>query len=185
VKGGIARGRRLAGKGAESFLAPTASVGHPSKHLVSHLVRGSWRVPCARQSAARALLRAPSGPAHPGATACAASVGRLARGSRRASLAFRRRTQARSCSTTDVLLMLEAGMSQDAQVTRAPGSIGSHDPFGVVRGRPVDSEKARAFSSSPSRPRPRDPGDLRFQRYFEVFWVSGVPPIMDWMTEVL
>jgi hypothetical protein len=80
---------------------------------------------------------------------------------------------------------LEAGVNREAQVTRAPGSFGSPDPFGVVRGRPVDSEKAREFSSSPGHPRPRGPGDLRFQRYFEVFWGSQVPPTIDWMTEVL
>jgi hypothetical protein len=41
-----------------------------------------------------------------------------------------------------------------------------------------------ALSSSTGRSRHPGSRDLRFWRYFEGFWFSGVPPI-DWMTEVL
>jgi hypothetical protein len=133
---------------------------------------GSWRVPAPRQSAVardsygRRPPRPPPGgpasgpriPAHPPPRHLPAALREA-----RAVLHGRFAAPARSLSP------IRTAQPRLGPWRRAgdpgPGLHGSPDPFGVVRGRPVESEKARAFSSSPSRPR-SGPGSPAISRQF-------------------
>jgi hypothetical protein len=112
---------------------------HPFSRVQRHLAGVLAPV-----SVPRAHLRAPSGPAHPGATASAGCAGSLAGG---------------SCHALQWRFAALAGASGFFNSVKprlgpwrgagdpGPGLNWSPDPFGVVRGCPVDSEKAGAFSS--------------------------------------